>query len=435
MSVLDLTAARAVVSPEEHLKTLASKAVEFGVDRFDYYGDFSNSSAWLRRFEHEVASYVGKPDGVYLPSGVMAAGITMMISKKPHRNTFVCHHSSHLLLHEHEAYKHLWGMEALVIPVDKNASFQRPLSYEDVSVLLNASPPPAALFIELPHREIGGKCPSWSDLEQISADCRRLGIAFHMDGARFWEACAYYAETEMDSSSQKFSESYPRATTSAQRLCALFDSVYVSFYKGLGATSGAALLGSESFVSDARVWARRFGGNVFSALPLALSCWAAFRTLHSGFDDSKGTLAKDPFAQRADRLREVVALVTTIGQTEAKSSMPRSTNPSLCCELVRFDPAVPQCSLVHVYLHPAVLLKTAVMARDAAAAKCGLAVLPRNLRLRQGGFWVGGTEWVEQARTNDSHVPSSLSEIEHVYFEMNLGHGNAGFSDDDWTRG
>ena len=55
---------------------------------------------------------------------------------------------------------------------------------------------------------------------------RARGIRLHMDGARLWEAREAYA---------------PR--THAE-ICALFDSVYVSFYKGIGALAGAALAGS-----------------------------------------------------------------------------------------------------------------------------------------------------------------------------------------------
>lgn len=46
-----------------------------------------------------------------------------------------------------------------------------------------------------------------------------------------------------------------------------FHSIYISFYKGLGAISGAMLLGNREFCEEARVWLTRFGGNLYTKMP------------------------------------------------------------------------------------------------------------------------------------------------------------------------
>jgi len=74
---------------------------------------------------------------------------------------------------------------------------------------------PCAVIVECPHREVGGKTTPWAELVALSAACREAGVALHCDGARLWEAAAAYDK-------------------SLAEICALFDSVYVSFYKGLG---------------------------------------------------------------------------------------------------------------------------------------------------------------------------------------------------------
>ena len=43
----------------------------------------------------------------------------------------------------------------------------------------------------------------------------------------------------------------------------LADSLYVSFYKGLGGMAGAALLGPADFIAEARLWRRRQGGTIY----------------------------------------------------------------------------------------------------------------------------------------------------------------------------
>ena len=113
------------------------------------------------------------------------------------------------------------------------------------------------MIIECPHREIGGKCTPLEELRAISKACRVAGIHLHMDGARIWEAQAFYSEY-----------------CSFPDLCSLFDSIYVSFYKGLGAVTGSMLLSSTSNIVEYRPWLRRFGGNLFSQMPIAVSCYS-----------------------------------------------------------------------------------------------------------------------------------------------------------------
>jgi threonine aldolase len=75
-----------------------------------------------------------------------------------------------------------------------------------------------------------------------------------MDGARLWQCRPFYQK-------------------SYQEIAALFDSVYVSFYKDLGGLCGSVLLGSEAFIRGSRVWLRRHGGNLKTQGPF----WASAR--------------------------------------------------------------------------------------------------------------------------------------------------------------
>jgi len=85
--------------------------------------------------------------------------------------------------------------------------------------------PPAALLVELPAREIGGRLAAWGEIVALSALAHDRGIMLHMDGARLWEARECFAPKSL------------------AEVCAPFDSVYVSFYKGIGAIAGAIMLG------------------------------------------------------------------------------------------------------------------------------------------------------------------------------------------------
>ena len=116
----------------------------------------------------------------------------------------------------------------------------------------------AALLIELPQREIGGRLPAWDDLVAQTALARSHGAAVHLDGARLLESLPFYGRT-------------------AAEVAALFDSVYVSLYKGLGGIAGCLLAGDEQLVAEAREWRHRHGGTLFELWPYAAAGLAGLR--------------------------------------------------------------------------------------------------------------------------------------------------------------
>jgi threonine aldolase len=424
---VDLTAARPRRSAAELLSDVAEKCGQLGVEVPDVYGDWAPTpGSWLRRFEREVAAELGKEDALFMPSGTMAQQIALLIhaGRRPAaQRAFICHYSSHVLLHEQRGYEALVRMQPLVVAADDAAEVQRPLAYADVAPLLGPpvdagalqgavlgeelaegaaaragagelarpadarQPPAACLVVELPHREIGGKCTPWADLAAMSAACARAGVAYHMDGARLWEAAAGYGRTLRD-------------------LAGLFDSVYCSFYKGLGGLSGAMLLGDTDFIAEARVWQRRFGGNLFTLLPYAVSAWAGFRQ-YSG-----------DFGARRDRMRAVVARLTAEFITPVVEGAAGGGAAAVYADpaapaaarrpLLRFDPPVPEVSLVHVYLAADVAM--ASEARDLASAQTGVVCFSR---IRQGQHGAAG----------------------QCLFEFNIGPGNTDIADEVWVRG
>ena len=99
-------------TPSETLQTLSEQCIKLGIDTFDVYGDFhiddddtivvdddedkydnnnekkkkkkkkkesSPSSSYLREFEKSIATEFQKDDAVFMPSGVMAQSIALLI--------------------------------------------------------------------------------------------------------------------------------------------------------------------------------------------------------------------------------------------------------------------------------------------------------------------------------------------------------------------
>jgi threonine aldolase len=227
----------------ERLEALALAAEEG--ERGDRYGEGER----LERLEGRVAELLGTEAAVFMPSGTMAQQIAMRIwSERQGNRTIAFHPTCHLELHEEKGYERLHGLHGALVG-DPN----RLLTLADLETLRE---PVAALLLELPQREIGGLLPDWDDLVAQTGWAREHEVALHLDGARLWEAQPYYDRPHAE-------------------LAGLFDSVYVSFYKGLGGMAGAALAGDEDLVSEARVWQRRHGGNLVTMFPYVIAAETA----------------------------------------------------------------------------------------------------------------------------------------------------------------
>ncbi|WP_211747784.1 beta-eliminating lyase-related protein [Paenibacillus sp. Marseille-Q4541] len=199
----------------------------------------------IEDFERKMADYLGKESAVFFPSGTMAQQIALRIWCDEKQIKRVAYHPlCHLEIHEEDGLKELHHIESILL-----ADELRIITLEDVH---NMPDDIACLLLELPQREIGGVLPTYEELEAISSYCRSKGIKLHLDGARLFEVMPYYQKT-------------------AAEICSLFDSVYVSFYKGIGGIAGAILAGETEFTIQSKVWKRRHGGDLISLYPYIIS--------------------------------------------------------------------------------------------------------------------------------------------------------------------
>ena len=293
-------------------------------------------------FEAKIAALLGFEAAVFMPSGTMAQQIALRIhAAETGIDAFAMHPTSHLELHEERAYSRVQRLDGVLLgPGD------RPTLAADLAAWPERL---SALLVELPAREIGGQLPAWEELSELAALARARNVRLHMDGARLWEAREAYA---------------PRSYAD---ICALFDTVYVSFYKGIGAIAGAALAGSKAFVAQASLWRKRMGGTLVHLYPYVAS--AAMR-----FD---GQLARVP----AWRTR-AISLAQALAQVRG----------------VRILPYPPQVNMFHV--HFSLPAEALAAARDALAER--------------DGVWIGGRFTVgtsAQSAYMEMYVGESLCDI------------------------
>ncbi len=205
----------------------------------------------VAELEAEVAGLLGLPAALYLPSGTMAQQAVLRVhADRRGRRTVLLHPRSHLREREGQAVERLHGL--LTRPVGS------PYELLTLADLQDVAEPAAALVLELPQRDLGGSQPTWEALQEQTAWARGTGAAVHLDGARLWESSAGYGRSPAE-------------------IAALFDTTYVSFYKGIGALAGCCLAGPVDVVAEVAEWRQRMGGTLFGMWPGAASALTLLR--------------------------------------------------------------------------------------------------------------------------------------------------------------
>ncbi|MGY1732823.1 threonine aldolase family protein [Geodermatophilus sp. SYSU D01045] len=230
--------------PQRAADLLASIPPDTALDRY-------GAGGVVAELEAEVARLLDKPAAVYLPSGTMAQQAVLRVhAGRSRRSTVVAHPECHLFRHEGGALARLQGL--VERPVGDR---HRMLLRADLDGVAEA---PAALVVELPQRDLGGPLPPWDDVVEQAAWAHDVHSVAHLDGARLWEAAAGYEMPPAD-------------------VAAPFDTVYVSFYKGIGALAGCCVAGPADVVAEVREWRGRMGGTLFGLWPGAASALSCLR--------------------------------------------------------------------------------------------------------------------------------------------------------------
>jgi threonine aldolase len=264
------------VPPAELLRSIAEPVVP------DTYGE----GGVVAELESMVAELLGFPAAVFLPSGTMAQAATLRVhADERGRRTVLWHPMCHLATHEGEAYSRVHALVGRAVG-DKH----RLLALSDLETVAETV---AALLLELPQRDLGGHLPEWDELGAQVAWAHGHGAAAHLDGARLWEASAGYDRSPAE-------------------IASLFDTAYVSFYKGIGALPGCCVAGSQDVVAQVREWRRRLGGTLHGLWPSAAS---AFHLLRE-------RLAEMP--ERLTHARAISAALTEVSEVRVVPDPPQT---------------------------------------------------------------------------------------------------------------
>jgi len=173
------------------------------------------------------------------------------------RRHVLVQHESHLYLDEQDSASLLSGINLVPLAAGKAAP-----GYDEVVAAIdlaeNGRFPIAvgAISLESPVRRADGASVPYALAEKISTLARSKGIGMHWDGAR----------ALLLSGTEGFD---------LGRYSALFDTVYVSLYKYLGAPFGAVLAGNKATIAKVRELRHAYGGLIYHGWQSALPALAA----------------------------------------------------------------------------------------------------------------------------------------------------------------
>ncbi|MGZ6752872.1 MAG: threonine aldolase family protein [Nocardioides sp.] len=234
-------------NPAETLAALARACDELGIDAWDTYAD----GGAVTRLETEVAELLGTEDAVFFVSGTMAQQSVLRVwCERRGTRRVAIQDASHLLAHEGDGPRLLHDLR--FEPLTRGAEVATG------DALRAMTPGLGAALVELPLRHAACALPTWDQLTDLSAAARQHDVPLHMDGARLWESMPFYDRP-------------------LPEVVGLFDTVYVSFYKGLAAPAGAAVVGPKDVMDELRVWRHRMGGRLFRMTPYALGALVGLR--------------------------------------------------------------------------------------------------------------------------------------------------------------
>ncbi len=204
--------------------------------------------------EARFAKLLGKEDCAFLATGTLANHLAVRVLAGDASRVIV-QHESHLYRDESDATQLLSGLNLVSLAEGRAA----PTLAEIKAAVDEAENGPyplriGAISLESPVRRVKGEMVDLALIREISAYAKVKNIKMHLDGARLLMA----------------PPGYDIAATTA-----LFDTVYVSLYKYLGAPFGAVLAGSKADIAKVRDLRHRFGGTIYQGWECAVPVLAA----------------------------------------------------------------------------------------------------------------------------------------------------------------
>ena len=259
----------------------------------------------INELEKMLADLFGMDSGLFCPSGTMTNQIAIKCHTQP-GDEVICDENAHVYQYEGGGIAFNSGASVKLLYGDRGR-----MNAGQVKVAINADDNHKAhtslVCIENTSNRGGGSCYDFNEIKKIRQVCQENGLAFHLDGARLWNAMVAKNETP-----KQYGET--------------FDSISICLSKGLGCPAGSVLLGKKEFIKKARRIRKVFGGGM----------------RQGGFLAAAGIYA---LKNNIERLKQDHDHAKRIGNAVAGNPMTKSVFP-VETNIIIFDTVTPAAAIV-----------------------------------------------------------------------------------------
>ena len=198
----------------------------------------------INQLEAMSAQLFGMEAALYCPSGTMSNQIAIKCHTQP-GDEVICERNSHVYVYEGGGIAFNSGSQVRSIEGDRGR-----ITAEQVTQSINPDDVHRArtslVCLENTSNRGGGSCYDAEEIRKIGQVCKDNNLPFHLDGARLFNALV-----AKDEKPRWYGET--------------FDSISVCLNKGMGCPIGSVLMGTASFIRQARRVRKVFGGGMRQA--------------------------------------------------------------------------------------------------------------------------------------------------------------------------
>lgn len=198
----------------------------------------------INALEDKSANMFGMDAALYCPSGTMTNQIAIRCHVKPGEEV-ICDQTAHIYNYEGGGIGANSGASVRLIDGERGKILPEQI-VDSVNPYDYHYPVSKLASIENTSNKGGGSFYSIQEMIDIKEVCIQHNLAYHLDGARIFNALVAMNEN-------------------AQSLSGIFDSISICLSKGLGAPMGSLLLGSNDFIENARRMRKMMGGGMRQA--------------------------------------------------------------------------------------------------------------------------------------------------------------------------
>ena len=206
----------------------------------------------------------GMEAALFCPSGTMTNQIAINVHTQP-GDEVICEEGSHIYFYEGGGIGKNSGCQARLIKGNRGQ-----ITASQVLEVINPDDVHRArtslVSLENTCNRGGGSCYDLNEIAAIRKVCNEHGLKLHLDGARLMNAIVAKNSNPLE---------YGK----------LFDSISLCLSKGLGAPIGSVLLGSKSFIKEARRVRKVMGGGMRQAGFLAAAASYALENQVNRLED------------------------------------------------------------------------------------------------------------------------------------------------------